>query len=334
MDDIARKAGVSRPTIYRYFRDRDTLITAMIESRSRALFKEASKFLKSRTSFQDQLVDGLVYLVDHGRKDPIIRVLVNPEHMDIAMRLVGEGTHLATKLTKEMWEPYIERDPTGIFWAPRSAPPLHPCDIQLRQGHRSPAVKSAGCGVERLECGVEPLLAAPVELMIGLGRHEPDQLVQVIVSGSEDSAVVVGADPEHQSFAVGVQQPQLAQRRGHLVTDDDLADSTRYGEPSAPEIEQRVLPVADHSFVVTDAAPPPDRRARLCLQHNDPTRAAAMGRPASARQRAYPRTAGIAGCGCPDDVAQVLRQATCGTGRVLGQVEEVVQVGDQHFEGL
>jgi AcrR family transcriptional regulator len=109
MDDIARKAGVSRPTIYRYFRDRDTLITAMIESRSRALFKEASKFLKCRTSFQDQLVNGLVYLVDHGRKDPIIRVLVNPEHMDLAMRLVGEGTHLATKLTKEMWEPYIER---------------------------------------------------------------------------------------------------------------------------------------------------------------------------------------------------------------------------------
>jgi AcrR family transcriptional regulator len=38
---------VSRPTIYRYFRDRDTLTAAMIELRSRALFKKASKFLKS-----------------------------------------------------------------------------------------------------------------------------------------------------------------------------------------------------------------------------------------------------------------------------------------------
>ena len=109
MDDIARQAGVTRPTVYRYFRDRDTLITAMIESRSRALFKKASKFLKSRETFQDQLVDGLIYLVDHGRADPIIRILVNPEHMDLATRLVGEGSHLATKLTKQMWEPYIER---------------------------------------------------------------------------------------------------------------------------------------------------------------------------------------------------------------------------------
>jgi AcrR family transcriptional regulator len=109
MDDIARQAGVTRSTVYRYFRDRDTLITAMIESRSRALFKKASKFLKSRKTFQDQLIEGLIYLVERGRADPIIRILVNPEHMDLATRLVGEGTHLATKLTKEMWEPYIER---------------------------------------------------------------------------------------------------------------------------------------------------------------------------------------------------------------------------------
>ena len=108
MDDIARETGVTRPTIYRYFRDRDTLITAMIESRSRALFKKAARILKSRMTFQDQLVDGLIYLVDRGRADPIIRILVNPEHMDLATRLVGEGTHLASKLTKEMWEPYIE----------------------------------------------------------------------------------------------------------------------------------------------------------------------------------------------------------------------------------
>ena len=36
----------------------------------------------------------------------------------------------------------------------------------------------------------------------------------------------------------------------------------------------------------------------------------------------------------PDDVAQVLCQATCGTGRVLGQVQKIIQVGDQHSAGL
>ena len=41
MDDIAKEAGVSRPTVYRYFGDRDSLITALIEARSRRLFDKA-----------------------------------------------------------------------------------------------------------------------------------------------------------------------------------------------------------------------------------------------------------------------------------------------------
>ena len=71
----------------------------------------------------------------------------------------------------------------------------------------SSAVKNLGRGGERLKCGVESPLAAAVGLMVSLSRHEPDQLVEVIIGGSQDSAVVVGADPEHQSLAVGVKQP-------------------------------------------------------------------------------------------------------------------------------
>ncbi len=67
MDDIGREAGgVSRPTVYRYFGDRDTLISAIIERRSRMLFAKARKFLLEKDSFADQLVEGLIFLVDRG----------------------------------------------------------------------------------------------------------------------------------------------------------------------------------------------------------------------------------------------------------------------------
>ena len=33
MDDIGREAGVSRPTVYRYFGDREALVAALIERR-------------------------------------------------------------------------------------------------------------------------------------------------------------------------------------------------------------------------------------------------------------------------------------------------------------
>jgi AcrR family transcriptional regulator len=108
MDDIGKEAGVSRPTVYRYFGDRDALLRALIERRSRMLFERARTFILSHDTFADQIVEGLVYLVDHGRKDPIVRILVSPEHMELAMPLVG-GSNLATELTAEMWEPILRR---------------------------------------------------------------------------------------------------------------------------------------------------------------------------------------------------------------------------------
>lgn len=108
MDDIGREAGVSRPTVYRYFGDRDALIAALIERRSRMLFDRARAFILKHDSFAEQLVEGLVYLVDHGRKDPIVRILVSPEHMNMTSPIVGES-NLATNLTAEMWEPIFRR---------------------------------------------------------------------------------------------------------------------------------------------------------------------------------------------------------------------------------
>lgn len=107
MDDIAKEAGVSRPTVYRYFGDRDTLITALIEARSRRLFDKARAYLRERETFAEQIIDGLVFLVERGRQDPIVRLIVSPEHMDLATALVG-STGLAARLTQEMWAPLLD----------------------------------------------------------------------------------------------------------------------------------------------------------------------------------------------------------------------------------
>lgn len=64
----------------------------------------------------------------------------------------------------------------------------------------SPAV--GGCVVERVECCIKSLLAAPVGFMVGFGRYGPDQFLQVLVGGGQDDAVVLGADAEDESFAV------------------------------------------------------------------------------------------------------------------------------------
>ena len=47
MDDVGKEADVSRPTVYRCFGDRDALLCALIERRSRMLFERARTYLNS-----------------------------------------------------------------------------------------------------------------------------------------------------------------------------------------------------------------------------------------------------------------------------------------------
>jgi hypothetical protein len=72
------------------------------------LFERARTFILAHETFAEQIVEGLVYLVDHGSKDPIVRIVVSPERMELATPLVG-SSNLATELTAEMWEPILRR---------------------------------------------------------------------------------------------------------------------------------------------------------------------------------------------------------------------------------
>ncbi len=108
MDDIGKQAGVSRPTVYRYFGDRDNLLGALIERRARMLFDQARNYIFGFESFDQQLVEGLLYLIDHGRRDPIVRILVGPEYLDVTTPIVN-GSALVAELTAEMWEPVLRR---------------------------------------------------------------------------------------------------------------------------------------------------------------------------------------------------------------------------------
>ncbi len=108
MDDIGKQAGVSRPTVYRYFGDRDSLLGALIERRARMLFDRARKYIFGFESFAEQLVEGLLYLIDHGRRDPIVRILVGPEYLGVTTPIVN-GSALVAELTAEMWDPVLRR---------------------------------------------------------------------------------------------------------------------------------------------------------------------------------------------------------------------------------
>ncbi|MGH8999730.1 MAG: TetR/AcrR family transcriptional regulator [Acidimicrobiia bacterium] len=106
MDDIAKAVGVSRPTLYRHFADRDSLVFEVMMRRGRALVGRAQRFMRKHKTFEDRLVEGLLFSVNTGRRDPYVRMLVSPEHMDVAAQIIG-GSPAPVELTYEMWEPIL-----------------------------------------------------------------------------------------------------------------------------------------------------------------------------------------------------------------------------------
>jgi len=70
--DIARAAGCSRPTVYRYFADRDALVTAFVHRAARTLAAEALAAVGSIDDPGEVLVTAVLAVVDGVRADPML----------------------------------------------------------------------------------------------------------------------------------------------------------------------------------------------------------------------------------------------------------------------
>jgi AcrR family transcriptional regulator len=104
MVDVAREAGVSRPTVYRYFRDRDAVVLEVLTRRVRAALGHAGRLLQDGAGLERSLQDVIPLLVARGRNDPMMRALVLEDDQD------GSDLELfsvALELSSEFWEPVL-----------------------------------------------------------------------------------------------------------------------------------------------------------------------------------------------------------------------------------
>lgn len=107
MEDVAREAGVSRPSLYRYFQDRDDLVLAVVADRSRALVDRAHRFIRRQPTFADGLVEGLIYIAEHGRRDPFTRHLVASGDAGYSQRLL-HAHNAGAQFASEFWAPLFD----------------------------------------------------------------------------------------------------------------------------------------------------------------------------------------------------------------------------------
>ncbi len=106
MDDIAREAKISRPSVYRYFSDREDLLLALMNDHSRALIDKAVRFIDQYPTLEEGLVEGLVYLAEHGHRDEFTRFLASLDDSEFGRRVAS--TDAFATLTGEFWNPFFD----------------------------------------------------------------------------------------------------------------------------------------------------------------------------------------------------------------------------------
>jgi AcrR family transcriptional regulator len=106
MGDVARAAGVSRGSIYRYYSDRDALVGAVLE-RAADRFVEGSKdSVRRRRTLAAQVAEAAVFIREH-RDDPLMS-LAPPGDQEslLAMVLAVQAETLLARWV-EYWLPFL-----------------------------------------------------------------------------------------------------------------------------------------------------------------------------------------------------------------------------------
>ena len=76
MEDVARAAGMSRATVYRYFENRDALLLGVASRQASSLAGEAINYLARFDTISDWLVEGLLFTLRELPSRPVFASLV------------------------------------------------------------------------------------------------------------------------------------------------------------------------------------------------------------------------------------------------------------------
>src|SRR3984893_9245644 len=106
MDDVACEVGLSRPSVYRYFADRDDLLIELITRHARALLGRARKSISRQSSLADQIVQTVPSRAADRRHDPLTRHVIDPDGTSLGRRMIASGT--TEMMRSEMWDPVLD----------------------------------------------------------------------------------------------------------------------------------------------------------------------------------------------------------------------------------
>jgi AcrR family transcriptional regulator len=108
VDDVARRAGCSRATVYRYVADKDELVREVLVARSAAIAERLEAELDEDADPADWIVEGLLRHADAVREEPWYRALER-QGATAAVARVGGGPEALVGLAAPLVARFLDR---------------------------------------------------------------------------------------------------------------------------------------------------------------------------------------------------------------------------------
>ncbi|AZS83521.1 TetR/AcrR family transcriptional regulator [Streptomyces griseoviridis] len=91
MDDVAKRAGLSRVTVYRRFRNKDGLVEACLLREGSRFFAQLDAAVADLPSMEERVVEGFVVALRHSREHPLFGGLLRLEPEVVLPYLTVKG---------------------------------------------------------------------------------------------------------------------------------------------------------------------------------------------------------------------------------------------------
>ncbi|WP_278314202.1 TetR/AcrR family transcriptional regulator [Lolliginicoccus levis] len=106
---IAKRAGLSRPTVYKYFGDQTAIIEALFEREVNSFLNRLRPVIESGTHAKARLVDSVVFVVSYAREHELLQKSLKEDPQVVTHLLSSQGQTLIERVATFM-TPYFTRD--------------------------------------------------------------------------------------------------------------------------------------------------------------------------------------------------------------------------------
>jgi AcrR family transcriptional regulator len=108
LDDIVRTAGCSRPTLYKYFRGKDSILAALIERETERYYQALHEAVGSANPSTSSLEKAFIFAIRSFRDHPVVQGVLSAEPESFVRMLQQSGPDLF-RVATEFAAPLIDR---------------------------------------------------------------------------------------------------------------------------------------------------------------------------------------------------------------------------------